>query len=475
MYRKIRLAVFGILCVFSIVTYNFDEKHLTIIVPSYNNEKWLEKNLRSVFMQKYSNYYVIYRDDCSKDKTYSKACKLVHDLGMQDKISIIRNENRRGKAANLWLTIHERDTGVLIPDDSIIVILDGDDWYPHDGVFSYLNELYQQKDIWLTYGGFKEYPSGRKCWNDTVPQAVIDANSFRKASPAAGSQQRTFYAWLYRQIKLEDFIWNGSFIPVASDIAKILPMMEMSGQKILYIQDTIYIYNRATELNDDKINRANSQWTIDHYFRMKQPYFRLNEPKSLSREVEPIDCIVFVNENRFKSNIQQVKITLQEHLLSIGNLILISNVEDRYKVLTLDGQSFDIKKREDLISIFGHITSKYIAFIDYHKVAHIKNIDLLKVHQALNETQAFGFYLINFQQTNSNLEQLGDNLCAWQIGKKATRFKQCSPINGMVYLKDQITSFIEDRSCANLLDFKKKWQDFCLENDNMHRICLTIK
>lgn len=45
------------------------EKHIVVIIPSYNNKKLYERNLLSVVEQEYSNYHVIYVDDCSSDGT----------------------------------------------------------------------------------------------------------------------------------------------------------------------------------------------------------------------------------------------------------------------------------------------------------------------------------------------------------------------------------------------------------------------
>src|SRR3989304_2120498 len=45
------------------------EKHFVVIVPSYNNKDWYQKNLDSIFMQKYTNYHVVYIDDVSTDGT----------------------------------------------------------------------------------------------------------------------------------------------------------------------------------------------------------------------------------------------------------------------------------------------------------------------------------------------------------------------------------------------------------------------
>src|SRR5437868_3721405 len=47
----------------------YPEKNMVIIIPSYNNCKWYERNLQSALSQNYTNFRVIYTDDCSTDGT----------------------------------------------------------------------------------------------------------------------------------------------------------------------------------------------------------------------------------------------------------------------------------------------------------------------------------------------------------------------------------------------------------------------
>ena len=47
-----------------------EHKPFVVIVPSYNNSEWVERNLRSIFEQKYDNFRVIYIDDASTDGTW---------------------------------------------------------------------------------------------------------------------------------------------------------------------------------------------------------------------------------------------------------------------------------------------------------------------------------------------------------------------------------------------------------------------
>ena len=47
------------------------EHEFVVVVSSFNNDAYFERNLNSIFSQDYKNYHVIYIDDCSTDNTYA--------------------------------------------------------------------------------------------------------------------------------------------------------------------------------------------------------------------------------------------------------------------------------------------------------------------------------------------------------------------------------------------------------------------
>ena len=47
----------------------FKENLVSIIMPSYNSEKYIEDSIKSVLGQEFKNYELILIDDCSTDNT----------------------------------------------------------------------------------------------------------------------------------------------------------------------------------------------------------------------------------------------------------------------------------------------------------------------------------------------------------------------------------------------------------------------
>jgi len=63
----------------------------SIIIPNYNNSRWLRKCLDSVIAQKFSSYEVIFVDDCSSDnsldiaKEYIRKFRSLHIVRCHEK------------------------------------------------------------------------------------------------------------------------------------------------------------------------------------------------------------------------------------------------------------------------------------------------------------------------------------------------------------------------------------------------------
>lgn len=242
------------------------DPHFTIIVPSYNNEKWVTDNIRSVALQTYTNWSLYYIDDCSTDTTAACAQNLIKEFGIESKATIIRNQKRQGALANLYHVIHQ-----CAPTD-IIVTLDGDDRLAGDDVLAHLRNAYSDSEIWMTYGNFVSDPPGKNLTRcEPIPKRIIKKNAYRKYKWVS-SHLRTFYAKLFQQIKKEDLLWKGQFFPTTWDLAIMFPMLEMASKNhFLFISKVLYIYNVQNPIMDCKINRK-LQLALNAHIRKKNPY-----------------------------------------------------------------------------------------------------------------------------------------------------------------------------------------------------------
>lgn len=118
------------------------------VICSYNNAKYYKKNLSSVFNQTYENYRVVYVDDASTDNTYNLVKSFIQENHKEDVVTLVHNQTNQKAASNIYRILNSLDPS------EIAVILDGDDWLYHDHVLEHLNQVYQDPNVWMTYGSF---------------------------------------------------------------------------------------------------------------------------------------------------------------------------------------------------------------------------------------------------------------------------------------------------------------------------------
>lgn len=90
---------------------------VSVIIPAYNLENYIERSLRSILEQTYENIEIIVVNDGSKDRTVEIAEKVLKKSGKPYKI--VTQENRGASVA--------RNTGLAAAQGKYIKFLDGDD------------------------------------------------------------------------------------------------------------------------------------------------------------------------------------------------------------------------------------------------------------------------------------------------------------------------------------------------------------
>lgn len=244
------------------------DNHFKIIVPSYNNEKWLHMCLKSVQLQNYDNYQCIIIDDCSSDRSVEI---IKNAIGEDSNFVLIENTKRQLALKNIYDAIANSD----IKDEDIIVTLDGDDWFATKQALEILNNTYKEKQCWITYGSYMEHPSRRRGkFSQQIPKEIIESNTFRE-SKWMSSHLRTFKYKLWRQIKKEDFLEDdGRFCDGAWDMIFMFPMLEMASHRSTFVKDILHVYNRTNPLNEDKVDHQ-KLYNSEMQIRSKPKYKRL--------------------------------------------------------------------------------------------------------------------------------------------------------------------------------------------------------
>ena len=95
---------------------------ISVIIPVFNGDKYIEATLASVFNQSHQNFEVLVVDDCSTDRTY----ELVSSISMvESRVTIVRLNENMGAPAG------PRNIGIKRSSGEWIAFLDADDiWHP---------------------------------------------------------------------------------------------------------------------------------------------------------------------------------------------------------------------------------------------------------------------------------------------------------------------------------------------------------
>ena len=245
-----------------------EKTHFKIIVPFYNTEKWIEKCIDSIKLQDYNNFKCYLIDDVSTDNSAEIVKEVINE---DNRFYFTENKEKQFALHNIHDTIKCSEAD----DNDVIILLDGDDWLSGPNVLSKLDEVYESSDCLLTYGSYVFYPFGtRGVEPSEYSKEVIENNQFREDKWRA-SHLRSFKHLLWKNLNKKDLKYkNGKFFKMTYDQAIMLPMLEMAADRIRYIDDILYVYNKDNPLNIDK-SKAQEQYKLSLEIRNKKKYKKI--------------------------------------------------------------------------------------------------------------------------------------------------------------------------------------------------------
>ena len=198
---------------------------ISIVVPCYNVEKYIDKCLESLVNQTYKNIEIIVVNDCSTDNTYNK---LVEWKEKDERIKLINNEKNSGLSFS-------RNTGIKNATGKYIGFIDSDD-YVNSVFYEDLMNAIERENASLAICDVKVvYESTNneilsKCYNDDEFCLINVINS----GLAASACNKLFEKELISKYEFE-------VGKVNEDIAVVIPAL-VNASKIAYASNAYYYY-----------------------------------------------------------------------------------------------------------------------------------------------------------------------------------------------------------------------------------------
>lgn len=140
-----------------------DYKKISIIIPCYNCENWLERSLNSLINQTCDNFEIIFIDDGSKDNSSETAKKILSKSNIQHKI--IKKKNEGVSVA--------RNVGIENSNGEILYFLDSDD-YVEDTLCETIIDTIEKNDVDIM---FFKYKSKKKFTDYNKYNVVMDSKT----------------------------------------------------------------------------------------------------------------------------------------------------------------------------------------------------------------------------------------------------------------------------------------------------------
>ena len=215
-----------------------NEPLLSVVVPCYNVEKYVEACIRSIMGQSYRNLEIICVDDASPDGSIEILQRLAKEDG---RIKIVRHEKNKG-------LFHARLTGIAAAKGDYVAFVDSDDYVSCDW-FRPLIVRAEETDADITLGNIVEVDeSGWKHYSNIsrgLPKGV-PCLSGDEVYKTFMKQRGSLYYW--------HVMWNKVY--KKSFFESCVPYYAAIGGHLIMTEDiafscVLYSYARNVQLVDN--------------------------------------------------------------------------------------------------------------------------------------------------------------------------------------------------------------------------------
>lgn len=226
-----------------------DNLLVSVIIPVYNAELYLDQCVKSVLAQTYSNLEIILIDDGSQDGS-AALCDTYAER--EEKIKVI-HKNNEGAA-------YARKMGLDLATGNFVLFLDGDDWLDTDTIAECVAKALQDEAHCVMFGYVREYPEksisnplfdqsfsyNRVMSEEKVHRRIVGLVGEELREPHRIDNLSSFCMRLFRT----EVARRGRFVSdreIGTSEDTIFNLYALDGCQISYINRCFYHYRKANE------------------------------------------------------------------------------------------------------------------------------------------------------------------------------------------------------------------------------------
>lgn len=191
----------------------------SLIVPMYNIENYIEKCIKSILEQSYTNFEIIIVDDGSTDNSYEVVKKY-----KSEKVKIIRKKNGGLSDA--------RNAGMKHITGDYIWFIDGDDYIEKDALQILYNKVQEKEYDVVSFSYFYDYGNKKIEFNDRMDGTLEKQLPLISNSACSKIYKKEFY--LKNNF---EFLYG----KIYEDLA-LIPFVLVKAKEVAIIKDHIYNY-----------------------------------------------------------------------------------------------------------------------------------------------------------------------------------------------------------------------------------------
>ena len=214
---------------------------ISIIIPVYNSEKYLDECLKSLKDQTYRNLEIILVDDGSTDNSL----KICASYAKDDKRFKVYHKENGGTAS-------ARNYGLQKASGDYITFIDNDDYINDKDAFANISKILKDEDIDVLLHSCIYY------WDDTkkfdYPNINIRSGKYTSKEILIGNGLYTYTVWdkIFKSSLLKDNnikFADGKRNEDSDFNIKIFPF----AKKFYYLKNPFYVYRKATSYSQTSI------------------------------------------------------------------------------------------------------------------------------------------------------------------------------------------------------------------------------
>lgn len=243
---------------------------ISVIVPIYNVEKYIERCARSIFEQTYQNLEIIFIDDCTPDKSIIILKNILEDYpDRKSQTRIITHERNRGLAA-------ARLSGLRVCRGKYIQQVDSDDYIACNMIEQMYSEA-ELKNADITVCDFNiVYPNKIRCQSLSIP---LDHIEFMNKVLTGEIHSSVWNKLIRRDLYIKNKVYPTEGINQFEDLSVMYKLLYFAN-RIAYISKPLYFYsmenpNSYTRIKMDDRKQTNNLQVIqqmDDFRRQNGPF-----------------------------------------------------------------------------------------------------------------------------------------------------------------------------------------------------------